>query len=67
MFIVAVHSIAYGFNYYFLAAGPPSHACFFDELYYPSDGFIRVGKTLYTTIPGITSLMIYSFVFLLSW
>jgi len=45
--------VAYGFNYYFLVSGPADHACFFDTTFYPSDGFIRVGPTLYTTLPGM--------------
>ena len=52
-FLLAVHVVAYGFNYYFLASGPASHACFFDTTVYSSDAFIRVGATLYGTLPGM--------------
>ncbi|XP_067931933.1 dual oxidase 1-like [Watersipora subatra] len=54
----AVHTVAYGFNYYFLASGPASHACFFKTTPYDSDAFIRVGPTLYTSLPGVTGVLL---------
>lgn len=62
-FLPAVHVVAYGFNYYFLASGPASHACFFDTTYYDSDAFITVGGTLYGTLPGRTTSKLFFKVF----